>query len=333
MTTTPTYAASALVAIDIHDITSALFSELLAWLAANKMAPQRSSKPGDGSTFTMYVLPDEAPLVMRWLAQNAKPSARPDPYAYRDALADGYEAHERTWIAGQRSALTSMLSKVLGELGYQDTEATRAKWIVEREQTIARLREACADWGDNDWTETLHLRDVIDKHLLRHLDEDGEEDTSIADAVLLVQRALTLYAEQTHDTEKFSATIKGLLRSAVVLLDVDDDDAKERALARVQNVRRVFTLATTLGRHWRDQGGFSGELLDELVKLISEDLGEPASPPHPDGEPARHLHTGEAKVLMALSRSDLEHVAETAPESAGFHQRAKIALAMLVGAT
>lgn len=34
---------------------------------------------------------------------------------------------------------------------------------------VALLRAECALEGDNDWTEDLHLADVIEKHLLRKL--------------------------------------------------------------------------------------------------------------------------------------------------------------------
>ncbi len=88
-----------------------------------------------------------------------------------ESSTDEDESDELAWTRGQRAALTSMLAKILGDLGYQDTEATRSKWIVEREQTIAKLREVCGDHGDNDWTETLHLADIIDKHLARQLED------------------------------------------------------------------------------------------------------------------------------------------------------------------
>jgi hypothetical protein len=65
-----------------------------------------------------------------------------------------------------------MLQRCLSELGYEDTEATRAKWILEREATVAALRSVCGAYGDNDWTEQLHLADVVEKHLGRHLDEE-----------------------------------------------------------------------------------------------------------------------------------------------------------------
>ena len=34
-------------------------------------------------------------------------------------------------------ALTTMLAQICRELGYEDPEAAGAKWIIEREQTVA----------------------------------------------------------------------------------------------------------------------------------------------------------------------------------------------------
>jgi len=32
------------------------------------------------------------------------------------------------------------------------------------------LRMVCDDHGDNDWSNELHLADVVEKHLANHLD-------------------------------------------------------------------------------------------------------------------------------------------------------------------
>jgi hypothetical protein len=40
----------------------------------------------------------------------------------------------------------------------------------ERKETINVLREICEYYGDNDWPDNLHLADIIEKHLFRHLD-------------------------------------------------------------------------------------------------------------------------------------------------------------------
>jgi hypothetical protein len=78
-------------------------------------------------------------------------------------------AREEGYVAGVRSAALAQLRHALGELGYEGTEAEHAKWILEREQVVALLRRVCAEHGDNEWPNNLHLRDVLDKHLLRYL--------------------------------------------------------------------------------------------------------------------------------------------------------------------
>ena len=83
---------------------------------------------------------------------------------------------DRHFVAGMRSVLVNMLANVPSELGYSDTEATRAKWIIEREETVAMLRRICGEHGDNDWTDDLHLADVIEKHLARYIDNDEDSE-------------------------------------------------------------------------------------------------------------------------------------------------------------
>lgn len=53
--------------------------------------------------------------------------------------------------------------------------AAGAAWILEREATVAQLRQVCDDFGDNEWPDGLHLADVIEKHLARHLWQDAKE--------------------------------------------------------------------------------------------------------------------------------------------------------------
>lgn len=80
------------------------------------------------------------------------------------------DAREVAYIEGQRSVWRRLLTDALRELGYDSPEATNAKWIAEREEAIAKLREVCGEHGDNNWTPSLYLADIIDKHLARHLD-------------------------------------------------------------------------------------------------------------------------------------------------------------------
>lgn len=78
---------------------------------------------------------------------------------------------EEDYIAGSRSAWIAILQTSCRHLGYDDVEAARASWIVERELAIQALRDFCKYYGDNDWDSNLSLDDIIEKHLRRHLDE------------------------------------------------------------------------------------------------------------------------------------------------------------------
>jgi predicted secreted protein len=44
-----------------------------------------------------------------------------------------------------------------------------AELHAERLAAVIALRELCAEHGDNDWPDNLHLADVIEKHLAKHL--------------------------------------------------------------------------------------------------------------------------------------------------------------------
>jgi hypothetical protein len=76
---------------------------------------------------------------------------------------------ERSWEMGHRAALTGVLQDTLTRLGYAGESADVAKLAKEREQAIAMLRGVCDRHGDNDWPDDLHLADIIEKHLARHL--------------------------------------------------------------------------------------------------------------------------------------------------------------------
>jgi len=81
---------------------------------------------------------------------------------------------ERQWSRGNRAAWASMLQTSLGHLCINDGEDPSvrvARLELERERAVAALRMACDDFGDNDWETDLCLADVIDKHLVSHLQE------------------------------------------------------------------------------------------------------------------------------------------------------------------
>ena len=78
---------------------------------------------------------------------------------------------EASYIEGQRQVRTRLLADCIRDLGYEKgTETELAKLIIEREEAIAQLRRICETHGDNEWDENLHMADIIEKHLSRHLD-------------------------------------------------------------------------------------------------------------------------------------------------------------------
>lgn len=80
------------------------------------------------------------------------------------------DALEQKWIDGRRSVYSRLLRQCILELGADSSEAAAARWIVEREEIVAKLRDVCEHHGDNDWPDMLNLSDVIENHLFRHLE-------------------------------------------------------------------------------------------------------------------------------------------------------------------
>ena len=86
---------------------------------------------------------------------------RGQPTERQDMIGDNRTDHDIAWM--------TVLSEAVRRLGYKDPEAAKVAWIAERVVAVAQLRRICEDHGDNDWPDSLHLGDVIDKHLGRHL--------------------------------------------------------------------------------------------------------------------------------------------------------------------
>lgn len=51
---------------------------------------------------------------------------------------------------------------------------TRHEFDSERSEVIDRLRDHCANHGDNDWADDLHIADIIDKHLMNYIEARDE---------------------------------------------------------------------------------------------------------------------------------------------------------------
>ena len=80
------------------------------------------------------------------------------------------ERLEQHYMEGARAAWRAMLGECLRGLQLDASETAREAWVAERVDAVAALRRICREHGDLDWTPELHLGDVIEKHLERHLE-------------------------------------------------------------------------------------------------------------------------------------------------------------------
>lgn len=78
---------------------------------------------------------------------------------------------KKSYEQGSKMAWSRMLQECCHELGYLDSEVQKINWIAEREAAISILRSVCESYGDNDWDNNLHLADIIEKHLWRHIEK------------------------------------------------------------------------------------------------------------------------------------------------------------------
>ena len=81
------------------------------------------------------------------------------------------ENEERAYSRGARQAWLTIMKEAMRNLGQDSKEWNDNRWRIEREETISTLRDLCGQFGDNDWPDNLHLSDVIEKHLVRPLND------------------------------------------------------------------------------------------------------------------------------------------------------------------
>lgn len=95
----------------------------------------------------------------------------------------------------------------------------------ERSAAVAMLRQVCAAHGDNDWSDNLHLADVLEKHLWRHLEQAAEEARLFAalremhwtqgdDALVVVKASDVQIGVQTYSGELLAAAIRAAKKEA-----------------------------------------------------------------------------------------------------------------------
>ena len=86
---------------------------------------------------------------------------------YWDTLSD---------VPAVQAAIDALIAAVRAETPQTDTQ-----WAHERAATVRILRRVCAEFGDPDWPDDLHLEDVIDKYLWRYLKERRDQRPSLPD--------------------------------------------------------------------------------------------------------------------------------------------------------
>ena len=81
---------------------------------------------------------------------------------------DMTESEEVEYERGRRAGLMAVVRAALVDLG-PDPNCEAERLALERAEAVAQLRIICDRCGDNEWPDELHLGDVIEKHLGRHL--------------------------------------------------------------------------------------------------------------------------------------------------------------------
>jgi hypothetical protein len=81
------------------------------------------------------------------------------------------KAERTAYQLGSRQVWELLLAECLKNLG-EDAQDKHG-WVSERARAVSALRNLCAEFGDNDWSDGLDLYDVIDKHLGAHLRAPG----------------------------------------------------------------------------------------------------------------------------------------------------------------
>jgi hypothetical protein len=74
-----------------------------------------------------------------------------------------------SFLQGYAAAYKNVLGHCLKNLGYGEEKLARL--AVEREEALVALHRLCEKHGDLEWDRDLHLADIVDKHLGKHLDK------------------------------------------------------------------------------------------------------------------------------------------------------------------
>jgi hypothetical protein len=82
------------------------------------------------------------------------------------------EAEELAYSLGERAVNLRLLRGSLHALGVESVDPLiqLARRTSEREEALMVLRRLCVDHGDMAWDSSIHIADILEKHLGRYLD-------------------------------------------------------------------------------------------------------------------------------------------------------------------
>lgn len=106
------------------------------------------------------------------------------------------EAEEQAYMRGSRAVWQRLLGECLRSLG-EDAGDKHGR-VTERVAAIAALRSLCAEFGDNEWDEDLHLADIIDKHLGLYLLAPEAEVKAEGDVGQTIALAVDILSQSRH---------------------------------------------------------------------------------------------------------------------------------------
>jgi len=82
------------------------------------------------------------------------------------------EKKKQSWVDGSTEAYRAILMECARNLGVDDPLTKAAALVAERRDALVALRSLCERFDlPSEWSDNLHLADVIEKHVERALAE------------------------------------------------------------------------------------------------------------------------------------------------------------------
>lgn len=79
------------------------------------------------------------------------------------------EQERQAYLDGEHMAWSMIAEQCIQHLNSETAIKAVVSYLIERNEAVVKLRDLCRDFGDNSWDDSLHLADIIEKNLARHL--------------------------------------------------------------------------------------------------------------------------------------------------------------------